>query len=256
MLSKERLYRIINIINSKSFVTINELMDELNVSKSTINRDLIELENQGVVRRERGGAVKKDVPKTLSSYNEVGVADKEFLHVNEKKAVCKAAALNVKDGDCIYIDSGTTPTYLLDYLAPKHIKLVTVSPYLMHKLPLEFNGDIYMLGGQYNRDLNMNMGWLTLESVNKFNFDHAFLSTSGVNATTGETYIFDFSVGAIKDAIMKKSKNNYLLIDNSKFSVRGFCTWTNTDNFTKVYTNAFPEFLECPANYVICDDDI
>ena len=57
MLSKERMLRIMNILNSHSFVTIQELIQQLGVSKSTINRDLIELERQGLVKRERGGAM-------------------------------------------------------------------------------------------------------------------------------------------------------------------------------------------------------
>ena len=46
MLSKERLFRIMEVIEEQSFVTISELMEFLNASKSTITRDLMELERQ------------------------------------------------------------------------------------------------------------------------------------------------------------------------------------------------------------------
>ena len=55
MLSKERLFRIMEVIEEQSFVTISELMEFLNASKSTITRDLMELERQGLIQRERGG---------------------------------------------------------------------------------------------------------------------------------------------------------------------------------------------------------
>ena len=61
MLSKERMYRILNLLKEQTFVTVKQLMDEFDVSRSSIMRDLIELENLGLIKRERGGAGAKDV---------------------------------------------------------------------------------------------------------------------------------------------------------------------------------------------------
>ena len=69
MLSKERMYRILNLLKEQTFVTVKQLMEEFDVSRSSIMRDLIELENLGLIKRERGGAVAKDVANlTLSSF--------------------------------------------------------------------------------------------------------------------------------------------------------------------------------------------
>ena len=114
-------------------------MEVLNASKSTVNRDLIELEKQGLIQRERGGAIKKEMPATLSSYRELPVMDKEHIHSAEKDMICAQAAAIVKDGDCVYVDSGTTPSYLIPYIAGKNIKLVTSSIYALRKLPVSFS---------------------------------------------------------------------------------------------------------------------
>ena len=252
MLSQERLYHIMSLIHTKSFISIADLMQDLHVSKSTVNRDLIELEKQGLIKRERGGAVLKKMAATLSSFNEVSVNDKEFLQTDEKKQVCDQAAQTIQDGECIYIDSGTTSTWLLPHLAGRHLKLVTVSPYLLQKLPPNFIGDVYLLGGEFSPRLNMSMGPMTMELIERFNFDRAYLTTNGVNAETGEVYIFDFAVGAIKSAVMKRSQQNYLLIDDTKFNTRGLCTWTYTGKFDRIFVNSFPSHLEMPDNYVLC----
>ena len=76
MLSKERLFRIMEVIEEQSFVTISELMEFLNASKSTITRDLMELERQGLIQRERGGAIRKELPQTLSSSTDLPVMNK------------------------------------------------------------------------------------------------------------------------------------------------------------------------------------
>ena len=76
MLSKERKFRIMNILNEKSFVTIVELMEDLNVSKSTVTRDLIELEKDGIIQRERGGAIKVEMSETLNNFKDIPVSEK------------------------------------------------------------------------------------------------------------------------------------------------------------------------------------
>ena len=255
MLSKERMYRILNLLKEQTFVTVKQLMDEFDVSRSSIMRDLIELENLGLIKRERGGAVAKDVANlTLSSFNEAPVIDKESLHIEEKQRICKKAAQRIKDGDCIYIDSGTTPVYLLPHIIDKQIKIVTPSTYLIRKLPDSFKGDIFLLVGEFKKSYDMSYGSLTLEMIKQFNFDHAFFSTNGVNLENGEVYIFEFAIGAVKKEIMKRCLNNYLLIDSSKFNIRAICTWANSNEFNSVYVNEFETDIELPDNYIVCNN--
>lgn len=254
MLSKERLYIIMNLLNEKTFVTVKELTEELGVSRSSVMRDLIELENQGLIQRERGGAIKKDahISNTLTSFNEIPVINKETLCVEEKKKICHEAAKRIKDGDCIYIDSGTTPVYLVPYIVNKNIKIVTTSTYFIRKLPETFRGDIYLLGGEFKKSFDMSYGPLTLEMIKQFQFDQAFFSTNGVNLDNGEVYIFDFSVGAVKKEILKRCLRNYLLVDSTKFAIKALCTWANTDEFNTIYTNSLPESVDVPENFIIC----
>ena len=252
MLSKERRFRIMNLLNEKTFVMIGELTKELKASRSSINRDLIALEKQGLLQREHGGATLKDAINMVSQLNEKPVFDKENINAKAKRAICDCAALNVKDGDCIYIDSGTTPAYLLTYLMQKKIQIVTSSIYLLRKLPATFQGDIYLLGGAFERKYDMSLGSITLEVIQQFNFDYAFLSANGANLENSEVYIFDFAIGAVKKEIMKRSQKNYLLIDDSKFNIKAVCSWASLQDFTKVYVNAIPKQEKYPENFIIC----
>ncbi len=253
MLSKERMFTIMNLLNKKMFITVKELTEELGVSRSSVMRDLIELESQGLIQRERGGAVAKNVSiQTLTSFNEVPVATKETIHSKEKQKICEEAAKKIKEGESVFIDSGTTPAYLLPYIVNKRIKIITPSTYLIRKLPDTFKGDIFLLGGEYKKGYDMLYGPLTLDMIRQFNFEHAFLSTNGVNLANGEVYIFEFSIGAVKKEIMKRSLRNYLLIDSSKYDVKALCTWAKTEEFNAVYVDDFPKDIEIPDNYIIC----
>lgn len=168
MLSKERKFRIMNIFNEKSFVTIAELMEDLNVSKSTVTRDLIELEKDGIIQRERGGATKVEMSETLNNFKDIPVREKEMIHSDSKRLICENAANNIMDGDCVYIDSGTTPSYLIQFLGNKNIKVVTPSTYVIRKLPLDFRGEVYLVGGQFNVGYDMSIGYHTLDMIKNF----------------------------------------------------------------------------------------
>lgn len=123
MLSKERMVRIVQLLEERQFVTVKELQESFDVSRSSVMRDLIELENQGLIQRERGGASLKSVSTILTNFNEMSVVSKENLNMEEKNLICAHAAKSIRDGDCVYIDSGTTPTHILDYIQDKRIKI-------------------------------------------------------------------------------------------------------------------------------------
>lgn len=70
MLTEERHSMIIKAVNERASVTIAELSEILNVSASTVKRDLIILANEGKIIKVRGGAMSKNdsfssVEKTL-----------------------------------------------------------------------------------------------------------------------------------------------------------------------------------------------
>ena len=43
---------------------------------------------------------------------------------------------------------------------------------------------------------------------------------------------------------MKNSNHSYLLIDDSKLFVKGFCKFTNTDAFEQIFCNTLDEAVE------------
>ena len=51
---KERHLQIINLVNEKEKVSVQELSELLKLSMVTIRKDLEELESQGLLRRQHG----------------------------------------------------------------------------------------------------------------------------------------------------------------------------------------------------------
>ncbi|MDD9150281.1 DeoR/GlpR family DNA-binding transcription regulator [Sporolactobacillus sp. CQH2019] len=239
MIAKERLLYILKRLNAQPAVSVAELCKELQVSKSTVQRDLATLAKEKKISRERGGAVTKKMEKTMSDLTEVSVLEKINVHAEEKQAICQAAAEVVHDGDLIFIDSGTTPSYLLQYLQSKKIKIVTNSYFILSKAR-GTNAVVYMLGGQYYPKYEVCYGPITTKQLSQFRFDYAFIGANGIDLDLEEAYASEFEIGALKAAAMERSKHKFLLVDSSKFAITGICTFANLSQFDKIFVDDFP----------------
>ena len=62
MLTEERKSEILNIVNEKRSITVQELTDMMDVSESTIRRDITALAKEGKLVKVFGGAVALDDP--------------------------------------------------------------------------------------------------------------------------------------------------------------------------------------------------
>lgn len=198
MVSAQRLMLIREMIEKNTFVSVKEIMERFEVSRSSAMRDLIELENQGIVIRERGGAVLKEKAATLSNANEAAVRTKENVQEKEKKIICERAAQIIHEGDCIYIDGGSTPLFLAGKIGSMNVTVITPNTFFLQKLPAAFPGTVYLLGGEFGMNRDMTYGPLTIEMLKQFNFDLAFLSANGIDLEQGEVSVYDFQIGNVK----------------------------------------------------------
>lgn len=250
MLAKERHLYILSRLKSQPMISINDLCREMNVSKSTVQRDLKLLEQKGQIDRERGGAVQIGLEETISDITEVSVLEKINMNSEAKKAIGEKAAEEIVDGDLIFIDSGTTPLQLVPYLYNKKIKIVTNSFFLLSRL----NGldvDVYMLGGKYSKKYEVCYGPSTIDQLSEFRFDKAFIGANGADPFLGEVYTSEFEVGSLKKAAMKRSKNSFLLIDDSKFKHTALSTFGYFDDFNKIFTNKYPNGAKKHKNIMV-----
>ena len=254
MLTEERMVRIMDLLHKNSFVSIQDLMKRFDVSRSSIMRDLQELEEQGRIQRVRGGASLVDTDTLLSRYNEPAVQWKEDTQKEAKNIICQRALEQVHEGDCIFIDAGTTPLYLLEGLKNKDVELVTTNTYLLERLPLDFKGHVYLLGGEFSKKYDSSFGSMTTQLLQQFRFDLCFLTANGINVKADEVYVFDMHIGAIKKEVLKRSRKRLLLVDHTKCKTRAFYTWSSLSSFSKVYMDSYLETEPMPENIVICKE--
>ena len=252
LLTKERKVYIMELLKRDGFVSIKQLMSILNISRSSVMRDLDELEKEGMIFRERGGASLISADSLLSRYNEPGVIEKEHTNENQKRKICKKAASYLNNGDCIYIDSGTTGIYIIDYIMDKEVDIVSPNTYILSRIPDDFKGKVYVLGGEFKKKSEICTGSLTVEMMKNFKFDYAFLTANGISFENGEVYSYHFGYAALKKEALKQSKCSMLLVDQSKFEKSGLCVWANPIQFQAILVDSTSTLKRKPKNVVVC----
>ncbi len=215
MLTIERHDMILGLLSTHEVVSLQLLMDETNSSESTIRRDLSTLEKDGKLIRIHGGA-----KRAVEKHRDVALAIKTTKFVAEKNEIAKRAAAIVQDNDCIYLDAGSTTLAMIPYLHQQHLTVVTNG--LTHVPPLVEKGiEVYMIGGYVKSSTYAHVGVQARTMLDSFSFDKAFMGANGVDIEHGLTTP-DIEEASIKTAAIRKSRNSYFLVDDSKFNETTF----------------------------------
>ena len=217
MVPELRQEAILESVRSRDISYIKDLAEELNISLSTIRRDIAALEEAGTVISMRGGAVKPVIaeePAPAAVIEEAPVVKKRLIRSAEKDLIAKKAAALVSDGDVIYIDSGTTCSCLFRYLSAMDIIIVTSNYEVLDFMPMQ-KAKVIMLGGEISNDLHSINGPLTEKSIADMHFNKAFIGANGYIPDGG---VFTHTEREARKKVLVKehSDKNYLLMDTSK----------------------------------------
>lgn len=208
MPKKPRQETILHILEKQGFATVKELIDLLDYSSATINRDLNDMEKRGLVKRVYGGVepvASKKFPPLPFRYD---------LNKKEKRHIGKAAASLVEDGDTVFIDASTTASYMGHYLTEKKdLHVITNNMPLAIQLS-EAGVRVTVTGGSVIEPPGMLAGDEAVENASHFRADKMFFSTGGF---TEEGEILDGNAYFLLHRVMmQNAKSVYFLADASK----------------------------------------
>ncbi|MUV36431.1 putative HTH-type transcriptional regulator FruR [Lentibacillus sp. JNUCC-1] len=224
MLESERHQLIIDSLDNKQVVKLQELVDLTNASESTIRRDLTHLENKKHLKRIHGGAA-----RLQGKLQEASMTEKSSKNRHNKQLIASYAVQLVKPGDSIFLDAGSTVYEMIDQL-PKDIVVVTNG--LMHiQALLEHEIPTYITGGYAKSKTNALIGRGALESLHNYRFDKCFMGVNGIHPDSGLTTP-DQEESQVKHLAMSLSREAYVLADESKFSEITFSKIANLDAAT------------------------
>lgn len=237
MLTKERIVYLLDKLEENKVLYVKEIAQELKVSESTIRRDLKDLELQGKLKRVHGGAVQPNSHHILTNNKETDIFQHLEVNFHEKVKICKEASKKVKDGDCVFIDGGTTLAPLISFLQYRPITIVTFNYLAIAQLKKPL-AQVIVIGGEYLSRFAMATGSMTQNELSQFQFDHAFIGCSGIEETLGIAYTPDLASRELKIIAINNAQRKYLLIDQSKINVRGLCKFTPLSTFDSIITGS------------------
>ena len=212
MLTQERYQSILSIVNDKKAVTVTELAAVLNISESTVRRDLTALDELGKLKKVFGGAT--SITK-LEGVFEDNVSLRETMMSAEKTEIARYSATLINDSDFVFIDSGTTTSRLIDFI--ENNKATYVTNGIVHARKLVQKGlNAYMIGGKVKPATEAVVGAEGISNLRNFNFSKAFMGTNGIDIAAGFTTP-DIEEAMMKEAAVNRSYMAFVLADHTKF---------------------------------------
>lgn len=212
-------------------VYVAELSEALKVTPVTIRNDLNSLEKDGYLVRMNGGAVYSN--RNIEKMDRTDTA--QVPCIKEKESIAKAIASMIKNGDTIFINSGTTTQLVASELRTlDNLNIVTNSLSVAMSLGNIASFRVILLGGEINTKYGFTYGADAQEKLNLYHADWAILSVDGIGAENGITTYH--AEEALLDRIMINSAARTIVAaDSTKIGRTGFLRVCEcADNITLV----------------------
>ncbi len=233
---EERQDKIFKYIEKVEKTTIEEIMSLLKISKSTVRRDLMDLERKNLIMRTRGGALKKKYFKYEFSLNE-----KKDLNLDKKKKIAQITKRFINEGDIIFISGGTTTLELAKILFDiKNLIVFTNAINILLELVNNSGIEIKLVGGNFRKKTFSMVGQEAINYLNRYNFDKAFMGVSGISVSEGFTTPNELEA-IVDGGVIKRSKEAFILADETKFGAVAFSTICKIEDVDYIITNNLPD---------------
>lgn len=250
MLASERTRYIIGELNRKGIINLKDVAKELDISEATVRRDFEKLENEGRLKRVTGGATLAANTFDYGNEAELTMRAKRTLNYEGKLKVAKRASEEIQDGECVFLDGGTSIAAMSEFLGKKHIKIVTHSVLVVNGMNNPV-AEVFLIGGTYLAHYGMSVGPVAQEGMRKFHFDRVFIGCACADLSEGMVYTNEMDTMAIKNIAANNGQHVYLLLDSGKINRRSFCRLESIDRFEKVFCDRVPGMEAYPPNFVI-----
>jgi len=203
---------------------LDSLSSELQVSQSTIRRDVEQLEKMGLVRRTHGGVIwvgdddrgGSAVPGANSNGARPYAFDQRMgYQTDAKRRIARAAARLVRPGQTVLVDGGTTTFYLAQELLGQTLQLVTNSLPIANLFINDENVELVLVGGLLYPRYGVLLGPMAEHELGTIHAQTLFISVAGVH--DGALYNQNLLLVQAERKMMEQAQQTVLLVDSGKF---------------------------------------
>ena len=206
----ERRIHLIELVRSRGFATLPELASDLEVSESTVRRDLEYLEQGGEAKRTHGGVFYTGPSPKLPHFDQ-----RQEAQLDQKKAIARKADELISDGDTILLDGGSTTYELAQRLVGRPLQIVTNSLPVANLFLSDPTTDLITVGGYVHARTGVVLGQYANEMLQSLNVRRAVLSVAGVN---GRGFFNSNLLLVETERVMMKTADEVIVLaDSTKF---------------------------------------
>ncbi|MGI0117048.1 DeoR/GlpR family transcriptional regulator [Zooshikella sp. RANM57] len=241
MSQTHRHEQILQLVQQKGFVSIDELVQRFTVTPQTIRRDLNQLAETCQLKRYHGGA---GIP--TSSITNTAYAQRKIMQLSAKQKIAQRVAKDIPNNSSLFINIGTTTEAIAEALLQHQgLTVITNNLHVASILKNKEDFNILLSGGQVrNRDGGI-IGQATVDFISQFTVDYGIIGISGIDQE-GQLLDYDYQEVRVAQAIIKHSRQVFLATDVSKFGRNALVKLAQLREIDRLYTNTCP-----PEQYLV-----
>lgn len=226
MIKKEKEDKILSFVKSKGYASMEEISSFIDISPSTVRRYIMDMDKEGLLVRERGGA--SSIKTNAFPMVDQKLIVRERMEGESKLKIAKVALAMIEPNTTIYIDAGSS-TLTLAKLLPSGMPITIVTDSLTIATVTSEKGiNTYLIGGILKITTDATVGPMAEEELSKFHFNQAFMGANAVD----EKYGFmtpDFSEASLKRKAVELSEKAIFLVDKTKFEKKSVVSFASLE---------------------------
>jgi DeoR family transcriptional regulator, aga operon transcriptional repressor len=210
---------VLHLLLQKGMSSVEELAAAVQASPASVRRDLIRLEQRGLVHRTHGGVeLAGKIGYEPFRFDEA-FSLREVRFADEKRRIAVAAAEMVADGDTVALSPGTTTTQIARSLRHREgIHIVTSALNIGMELSSQPSTRVTLTGGSMLPGSFSMVGATAFYSIEKLFFDKVFMGATGVHPEYGLTVI-ESDEALILGEMARRSRQIIAVADASKLGM-------------------------------------
>ncbi|MFA6830216.1 MAG: DeoR/GlpR family DNA-binding transcription regulator [Bacilli bacterium] len=230
----ERQEKILAILKEKKTISVNKLTSMLYASGATVRRDLVKMEQKGLIIRTFGAVMINANPSNKETSFEL----RENTNISEKRLLCAKACEYIKDNSTIFLDSSSTLIHITPFLNDfNHLTIITNGLNMANEVITKTKHQVIIPGGSITPNTNSILGPLAFSTLGRFHCNMSIMSSSALNFK--EQILCESTVdqAEIKHIMVKNSDVSFCLIDSSKFNKTALYQTTELKNIDYIISN-------------------
>ncbi len=230
MLKTVRQKELLSILEKDGYLSTANAADHFAVSIATIRRDLDDLEQQGLLKKNYGGAERCLNPEVSAALVSSFQSRQQTFH-EAKVAIAAQALKYIPDYSTIALDAGSTIYELCLLLGARKDLIVICGDIHSAQAVLASHNRAYMMGG-FLTSYGTSSGDFAREFVDRINGIDYFLCSADCAHPDEGLSNNEIGINEYKKCFIKKANKTIALLDHSKFNRKAFykmCSFTDID---------------------------